>query len=116
MRRVALGLGLVALALALAPAGASALTLLPGSEGFDANVYAEGGGLAKDAGSHPASVSFSVDFETEGAGPFTEGELRNLSLEMPPGLINIPAAVPRCGNHFFTTPRNSPFEESQSGE
>jgi hypothetical protein len=116
VKRAAVALGLVALALALAPTSVSALVLLPGSEGFDANVYAEGGGLAKDAGSHPASVSFSVNFETEGGGPFTEGKLRNLSLEMPPGLINIPFAVPRCGNHFFTTPRNSPFEESQSGE
>jgi hypothetical protein len=115
VKRVAFGLGLVALAIALLPASASALALLPGAEGFDANVYAEGGGLAKDAGSHPGSVSFSVNFETEG-GSSTRGELRNLSLEMPPGLIEISNAIPRCSNHFFTTPRNSPFEESRSGE
>jgi hypothetical protein len=102
-------------ALALMPAGASALALLPGSEGFDANVHAVGGGLATEAGSHPETVSFSVNFETEG-GPSPEGDLRNLSLDMPPGLLEVPTAIPTCGKLAFSTPRSSPWEESLSGE
>jgi hypothetical protein len=124
MKRVALTFGLAVLALALAAPGACGLVLPPGSEGFDANVYSEGGGLAEQAGSHPGAVSFSVDFETEGGGPFTEGNLRNLSLEMPPGLIENPTALSpdapiaagECSQLAFSTPRSSPFEESLSGE
>jgi hypothetical protein len=116
VRRAALGVGLAALALALMPSCAAALVLLPGGEGFDANVLAEGGGPAKDGGSHPGTVSFAVNFETEGGGPYTEGELRNLRLEMPAGLVEVPSAIPKCSNHVFTTPRSSPFEESRSGE
>ncbi|MGH2975274.1 MAG: hypothetical protein ACRDLL_10465, partial [Solirubrobacterales bacterium] len=121
MRRAALATGLATLILALAaPADASALTLLPGGEGFDANVYAESGGLAERAGSQPGAVSFSVNFETDGGGRFTEGDLRDLSFEMPPGLIVLSPGAPlargECNQLAFSTPRSSPFEESLSGE
>lgn len=117
MRCAALAWALGALALMLAaPTNTSALALLPGSEGFDATVYATGGGLATEAGSHPEAVSFSINFETEGGGPFTAGDLRNLEVEMPPGLIENPTAMPQCSQLAFSTPRDSPFEESHSGE
>jgi hypothetical protein len=108
-------LALVALAL---PSAADALELLPGAEGFDANVYAEGGGPATQAGSHPLALTFSVGFETESGGPFTEGDLRDLSLEMPPGLIENPTtiATKECSQVAFSTPRVSPWETSLSGE
>jgi hypothetical protein len=118
LRCAVLASGLAAFALALAaPPSASALALLPGNEGFDTNVYAENGGLARDAGSHPLSVTSSVNFATDGGG-FTEGDLRNLSLEMPPGLFENPTALGQkyCKASDFATPRNSPFEESKSGE
>jgi hypothetical protein len=116
---------LVAFVLAmLAPAGASAFAVLPGSEGFDSNVSTEDGKLAVQAGSHPGAVDFSVNFETKGEGSSTEGELRNLSVEMPPGLIENPTAIVpgagissgQCSQVAFSTPRSSPFEESLSGE
>jgi hypothetical protein len=131
VKRAVLVSGFAAFALVLAmPACASALALLPGSEGFDANVYTDvsadskGGEPVKQAGSHPGSLSFSVNFETEGGGPFTEGSLRNLGLEMPAGLIEIPTALSpeapiksgECSQIDFATPRSSPFEKSLSGE
>jgi hypothetical protein len=111
-------MGLMILTLPLVvPANASALALLPGSEGFGVDIQTEGGGLEKEAGSHPLSMTFSINFETDGGGS-ADGDLRNLSLNMPPGLIENPTAVGQkyCTASDFATPRNSPFEESKSGE
>ncbi len=118
MRRVVTALGLVAAIALSLPAGAAALDFLPGKAGFEADVYAEGGGPATQAGSHPLAVSFDVNFETEGAGPFTKGDLRDLSFEMPPGLIENPTSITakECTQADFQTPRVSPWEESLSGE
>jgi hypothetical protein len=100
------------------PASAPAFDFLPGTTGFDANVYAEGGGPATQAGSHPLSVKLDVGFKASGGGPFSQGDLRDLSLEMPPGLIENPTAIAteECSQLDFETPRVSPWEESLSGE
>jgi hypothetical protein len=118
VRRTAVILAAVVVAAVAAPGNAAAFDFLPGSEGFDANVYAEGGGPATQAGSHPLAVSFDVNFKTAGAGPFTEGDLRNLNLEMPPGLIENPTSIAtkECTQVDFATPRVSPWEQSFSGE
>lgn len=118
MRRLGIAaLAAAALALSL-PSSVLAFGFAPGSTGFDANVYAEGGVTATQAGSHPLALSFDVNFETEGGGPFTEGDLRNLSLEMPPGLIENPTtiATKECSQADFQTHRESPWEKSLSGE
>jgi hypothetical protein len=116
--RAIAAIGLVLAAALSLPGSAAAFDFLPGSAGFDANVYAEGGGVATQAGSHPLAVSFDVNFETEGGGPFTKGDLRDLSLEMPPGLIENPTSITakECTQVDFQTPRASPWEESLSGE
>ena len=125
MRRGAWVFGLAALVLGMfLPAAASALTVLPNSEGFDANVSTEDGEPVVQAGSHPGEVAFSVNFATKGGGSSTEGEMRNLRVEMPPGLVENPTAIaPRagiqngqCSQVAFSTPRSSPFEKSLSGE
>ncbi|HWA55491.1 MAG TPA: hypothetical protein VG816_15080, partial [Solirubrobacterales bacterium] len=106
-------LGLLCLGLA-APTGAAAFGFLPGSEGFSAQVLGEGGVDETEAGAHPTSLSLSAGFK---AGPnFTEADIRDLSFELPPGLIENPSAVAVCSQAAFHTPRNSPFEESRSGE
>jgi hypothetical protein len=112
-------LGLALVAGLLLPASAQAsFDFLPGSEGFDANVYAEGGQIATEAGSHPVALSLSVGLAPSAAAgaPFTEGDLRDLSFELPPGLIENPTAVPTCDDVAFHTPRESPWETSLSGE
>jgi hypothetical protein len=107
-----------ALAALLAPSSADAFDFAPGAEGFEAHAYTEGGNIATQAGSHPVALTASFNFQPEGSGPFTQGDLRNLSFQLPPGLIENPnpTTVPECRQADFHTPRSSPFEESLSGE
>ncbi len=97
------------------PAGARAdFSFLPGAEGFDVSALDEFGAPATAAGSHPNELEINLGFEKTGA--FADGDLRELHLEMPPGLLFSPAAVETCSQEQFNTPRNSPFEASLSGE
>ncbi len=115
-RRFACGAVVVGFALLAIPGSAAAFGFLPGAAGFEADVYAEGGQPAVQAGSHPVDLTFDVDLQPSGSGPFTDGNLRDLSFEMPPGLIENPTAVDICSQLEFHTPRTSEFEESHSGE
>ena len=56
------------------------------------------------AGSHPYSLITEINFNK--AGEFSDGDLRNLQLDLPPGLIENPTAVPRCSPAQFATPRD----------
>jgi hypothetical protein len=109
---------LFALLLFAAPAEAG-LTITE----FDTGVIAEGGGPATLAGSHPFALTTKLGFAlapeppAQSGGPYTDGDLRDLTLELPPGLIENPAAVPKCSQAQFEEPRSSPFESpSTSGE
>jgi hypothetical protein len=107
-------------AVMIIPGKAVAFEFLPGPEGFDANVYDGVGQPTTQAGSHPAAMTFGVDFE--GTGPGGENGLRDLSLEVPPGLFENPTATRQtyCSTNGpaseFATPRVSPWETSLSGE
>jgi hypothetical protein len=114
MRRVFLCAALALGVLGPAPAAQAAFGFLPGSEGFRAEAIAEGGGPELLSGSHPYELRLGFGLRT--AGPYTEGDLRDLRLELPGGLIENPDALPKCTPAQFTTPRSSPFEESASGE
>jgi hypothetical protein len=63
-------------------------------------------------------VNFNLAAESpvQPGGPFTDGDVRDIHLELPPGLIENPAAVPQCSQAQFHTLRQSPFETSFSGE
>jgi len=114
VHRLALALLAAGLLLGASAPSAAAFGLLPGSEGFSAEPLAEGGTPAIQAGSHPTALKMNVGFK---AGPnFSEGDVRDLSLELPPGLIENPSAVAVCSQAAFHTPRDSPFEVSKSGE
>lgn len=95
---------------------------LPGAEGFAVSAFADGGAPATQAGSHPNQLDFSIglqqggEFEDQPGAPFADGDLRDLQIEMPPGLIVNPNAVEKCTLAQFHTPRISPFEESKAGE
>jgi hypothetical protein len=103
---------LLALLFAAAPpAGARADF---GIADFDARLLTEGGAPATRAGSHPVSLELEVELEHSGA--LADGDLRDLSVELPPGLLENPTAVPTCTQADFVTPRPSPWEESLSGE
>jgi hypothetical protein len=106
-----------ALATLIAPTAQADFGFLPGSGGFDVTIAGEGGvGVKTQAGSHPYSISTSVNFQPGAEVPFTDGDLRNMDLELPAGLIENPSAVSRCSQDDFHTPRSSPFEEGLSGE
>ena len=91
----------------------TAQVLLPGAAGFDAIVYADGGGAATQAGSHPYSLDFSLGLDQSGG----EADLRELRIELPSGLLLDPAFNSTlCSAADFATPRSSLYESSQSGE
>src|SRR6478736_4501626 len=102
--RVAVGVVAAAAALAVSATPASAaFGFLPGAEGFNAAVLGEGGLPDTEAGDHPVSLDLSVAFNQ--AGGLSDGDLRNLSFELPPGLIENPTAVPVCSQADFHRPR-----------
>ena len=116
MRRLLLAAALAAGALALLCGSAQAdFALQAGTEGFDVTIAGEGGvGVDSQAGSHPYEISTSVNFKR---GPeFSEGDLRDMDIEEPAGLIENPSAATKCSQAAFHTPRSSPFEASLSGE
>lgn len=95
---------------------------LPGTDGFGVRAIADGGGPASAAGSHPYRLSIHVGFNQggefagqPGAG-FSDGDVRNLTIEFPPGMILNPSILPPCSAAVFSKPRISPFETSLSGE
>jgi hypothetical protein len=118
--------------LLLAPS-AGAFGLLPGDEGFLASAtepdnpeYVLGGvapgGLDNLAGSHPDTLAMAInltqgpDAPGEPGVPFGEGDLKDLRIDLPQGLIENPRAIESCLPVDFITPRQSPFQESLSGE
>jgi hypothetical protein len=107
----------------LLPSAAQAdFGFLPGTAGFDVTATEHDGSVDNQAGSHPYELTTSVNFnlaaESPGqpGGPFTDGDLRDLHLELPPGLIENPSVLSRCTQVQFNTPRSSLFETSLSGE
>lgn len=102
---------------------------LPGAAGFSAAMVEKNGSPANRAGTHPYALEMSFDFRLAGEAdgqpgvPFTDGDLRDLKIEMPPGVLINPTAleVPDrkdtfCNHEDFHTPRQSPFQDSLSGE
>src|SRR6185295_17426557 len=125
-RLLAISLSLLGVALIVAPAAQAAFGFRPGTEGFAASIVADSPGAVTPtpltaAATHPYQLSLHVGLNTvpsfEGQpGPFPDGDLRELRIETPPGLIVNPAAIEQCSLTDFHTPRSSPFEASRSGE
>ncbi len=111
--RLALALGALALGiLAAAPAAEADFGFLPGEAGFKVTATVDAGGApATLAGSHPYSLLTEINLNK--AGAFSDGDLKDLSYDLPPGLIENATSVPRCGAVQFATPRSLP---SLSGE
>jgi hypothetical protein len=109
----ALSIAVATFAATAAPASA-AFGLLPGGDGFNVEILGEGGTPDSEAGSHPVSLGLSVGFNL--VGGLSDGDLRDLSFELPPGLIENPTAVPVCTQADFHSARVNPLEESGDGE
>jgi hypothetical protein len=95
---------------------------LSGTNGFAVSAIADGGAAAFQAGAHPYQLDFNVglnqggEFEGQPGAIFSDGDIRDLTIETPPGLILNPKALDKCTLAQFHTPRVSPFETSLSGE
>jgi hypothetical protein len=85
-----------------------------GIQDFEAQVLTEGGVAATRAGLHPTSLELEVGLEHSGA--LAGGDLRDLDIALPSGLLEDPTAVPTCTQAALVTPRSSPWEQSLSGE
>ncbi len=102
-------------AVAASPVGISnpgAAGLLPGAEGFAVAAVADGGAPSTLAGSHPYALDFEVSLDPG-------EELRDLRLDLPPGLLLNPANAvgALCPDSLFATPRTPAFGSSrESGE
>jgi hypothetical protein len=101
----------------------AAFGLLPDAEGLASTARLEGGAPDLQAGSHPLALSTEVNFNLGPESPgepgvhFTDGDVKDLEIDLPAGLVENPAAVPQCSLAAFHTPRTSPFEEdSHAGE
>jgi hypothetical protein len=100
----------------------SGFGFLGGEDGFSARAVTDSGAAATVAGSHPSLLSFEIglneagEFEDEPGSVFPDGDLRNLRLEIPSGMIINPSVTPVCPQSQFRTHRSSPFEPSLSGE
>jgi hypothetical protein len=96
--RLLIVLGLLAIG-ALLPATAQAdFGFAPGSVSVTARNL--DGTLDTQAGSHPGSFQISLGLNEEG-GKSVGGALRNLLVELPPGLVGNLASMPRCTTAQF---------------
>jgi hypothetical protein len=90
-------LGAVSLCLALAPPQAQADF---GVKAFSVKAVNEDGTPATLAGSHPYEYTLSFEMNQD-AEKRVEGTLRRLIVELPPGFVGNPQALPRCTRAQF---------------
>jgi hypothetical protein len=101
MRRLLITCAAVAISvIAPSTAGAAGISFVPGSlEGTPVN---QNGTPDLQAGSHPWAYNVHFAFKTIEGTELTEGgEVRQLVVELPPGLIGNPEAVPKCPRSLF---------------
>jgi hypothetical protein len=95
---------------------------LPGTSGFEVFAPANGGEPESLAGAHPYQLNLKIGLNLGGAFDgqpgiaFPDGDIRDLHIETPKGMILNPSALPKCTLVDFHKTRLSPFEESKSGE
>jgi uncharacterized repeat protein (TIGR01451 family) len=83
---------------------------MPVEEGFRAPLIAEDGTPATQAGSHPYGGVVDINFPTVQPGGFltSSGHPRDISLDLPPGLLANPAATPTRCTEAELASENSP--------
>ena len=99
--------------LALASSASASFGLAPGPEGF-AVAMPKDAVAADQAGTHPDELAVHFGFNKQ--GQYTDGDLRDLEVELPAGMLANPTATGECSAAEFATPRSSPYEASLSGE
>jgi hypothetical protein len=97
-RRLALLLSLSAL-LALPAAAKADFGFVPGS--VKTTALNKNGTLTTQASSHPYSYTVDFKLKTDSEGRSEGGEMRDAIVDLPPGLVGSPLAVPRCTRQDF---------------
>ncbi|HEY7831673.1 MAG TPA: hypothetical protein VIC06_14015 [Solirubrobacteraceae bacterium] len=95
--------GCIALA-ALTPAGAMASF---GISGFDGSITNQDGSPDTQAGSHPYAYTTRIAFNTltnHFGEQAPDGNVKDVRVEVPAGLVGDPTAVPRCSNTQLLKP------------
>jgi hypothetical protein len=88
------------LGLLLVPAVARAdFGFVPGSVG--AVALKSDGTIANQAGSHPYDYTVSFKLKTDEKGQTEGGKARDIIVDLPPGFVGNPQAVPRCPRQLF---------------
>lgn len=111
--------------LALAPAGAGAQGLGIESGSFEAGSYAgegvgryapfgAGAGADTRAGGHPflAATSFALSTHPVGTGYLPDGAVRDVVVDLPPGFLGNPLAMPRCRQETLMNQTVCPNEDA----
>jgi len=95
------GLALLILAFLIPAAAQADFGIEPGS--FSAVATNKDGTRDFQAGSHPYkyTVKFTMNHTAGPFGPKPEGNLRELNVQLPPGLVGNPEALPKCPSAFF---------------
>ena len=122
-RHASRALLIASLLVLLVPGAAQAdFGFLPGADGFQVTASEEDGSLARTAGSHPAQITTEINFKLAPESPdepdvqFTDGDLKDLHIDLPPGLIENPTAVPQCGATCSSDAAGLALRRSRSGE
>jgi hypothetical protein len=120
-RSITAALAALALSLLLVPGANASFGFKPGKEGFSVAVKGEDGKPSSEAGKHPSEWSMHLGLNE--AGGFPDGDLRDLRIETPQGMLlnptfqgSVASELVRCSAVDFQTPRVSPYEQSFSGE
>ncbi len=112
--RLLIGSVVVAGALALPGAASASFGFLPGGEGFSASAINQNATPTTEAGKHPYAFEAGVGLNASGGE--SDGDLRDLSVHLPPGFLINPTAVSECSAAAFHTPRSVSKPGSLSGE
>jgi len=91
---------LLAVALLALPSAAQAdFGILPGS--LSVTALKRNGTIETQASAHPYSFTVHFNLKTDESGNTEGGDLRGTIVDLPPGLIGNPGALPRCPHQSF---------------
>jgi hypothetical protein len=105
MRRILVRSPFAALTIAIVFLAASVATAAGaiGIEKFDVAATNQNGTLDLQAGSHPYALTTTFEFKRPAElGKVLEGDVKDLTFQLPPGLVGNAAATPRCTDSEFT--------------
>ncbi len=78
-----------------------------GFQSFDSTITNEDGSPAVQAGSHPFAVTTGFKFNTRPGfedDPVPDGDVKDIEVELPAGVVGDPTATPKCTIRQFNTP------------